>query len=153
MRIYHSMYMHITFSTKDVQPLIGEEWKLLLSEYFALRIRKEKELPLAVCAMADHIHILVKYGPYCVPEKFINGLKESSAKFINDYKFCEVEFEWEEDYSAFSFGLADVESMFKFMERQRVYHLNKSYQEEMRDIIEQIEAPYDEEELDRWRNN
>lgn len=153
MTIFSSVYAHFTFSTKNLQPLIGEEWRSLLEEYLALKIRREKELPIAISVMADHVHLMVKLGPYKTLDGFMHSIKTSSQKFINDYQFSEVHFEWEEEYSSFTFGMGDVDTMIKFVDMQKHYHLNKTYHEELQDILDQLETPYEEKDLDRWKSN
>lgn len=152
MNIFSQQYLHIIFSTENVQKTIGKEWQELLQDFLELTAKKAKQLPIAVHCMSDHVHMLLKLTVDCVPDHLIKSLKESSTQFILENKLCSQKFAWDEEYVIITFSMENIEEMKRYLRNQEIYHTDKTYYQEIGDMMDMLEIPFDEDEL-KWRQN
>jgi putative transposase len=61
----------------------------------------------------------------------VKQLKEESMKFINESKFLQEDFSWEQDYTAFTVSPSAYTQTMEYISKQDEYHLQRSFQQEM----------------------
>ena len=54
-----SLHVHIVFAVKNRVPLIREDWRSRLHDYFGGILKREGGVLLSVGGMPDHMHLLV----------------------------------------------------------------------------------------------
>jgi putative transposase len=54
------------------------------------------------------------------------------------------DFYWQNGYGAFSIGQSGVESLKKYIARQKEHHRRKTFQQEYRDFLAKYRVEYDE---------
>lgn len=146
-RTYTSLYYHIVFSTKHRIPHIKPELEQRVWEYIGGIARENRMSALQVGGVEDHIHLLVKAPPTIAPAKIAQLLKGGSSLWIHT-QFPELRnFEWQDEYGAFTVNKSIVESVERYIRNQRDHHNNRSFQEEYLEFLKKHEVEYDEQYL------
>lgn len=100
---------------------------------------------LSINGMPDHIHILIGIRPTQSISELMKDVKGSSSKWINEKKFINRKFEWQEGYGAFSYGRSQLKDVIAYIENQEQHHNRKSFKQEYIDFLQKFEIEYDEQ--------
>ena len=82
----------------------------------------------------------------------VRDIKNNSCNFINDKKFVECKFSWQEGYGAFSYAHSQIEQVYNYILNQELHHHKKTFKEEYRDFLQKFELEYDEKYVFEWIN-
>ena len=82
-QVYHKLYCHLIWTTKNRQPLIDEKIEKFLKQYIPQKIKNLKHQQLALNMAEDHLHLLVKRLPSVSISEFVNRIKGVSSHEIN----------------------------------------------------------------------
>jgi putative transposase len=144
---YTSLHFHIVFSTKNREPFIAAEWRSRLHEYLGGMVRGMGGVSLGVGGVADHVHLLVGLKPtHCLAD-FLRDLKKDATNWVKDtlgHRF----FAWQEGYSAFTVSPTAVEPVRGYVSNQEEHHRNKSFREELIELLRKADIAFDERYLD-----
>lgn len=147
---YTQIYIQIVFAVKGRQNLISKENREELHKFITGIITNRGQKLFAVFAMPDHVHILVSMGPSVTISDLVRDIKAGSSKFINDKKWMNEKFNWQEGYGAFSYSKSSVDSVVKYILNHEEHHKNKSFKNEYLDFLEKFEIQYDSKYLFEW---
>ena len=139
-----SILIHLIFSTKNREPFITEAIEKELHPYMAKIFRELKSPALTIGGTDDHVHILFSLGRTIEVAELIEKVKTKSSKWIKT-KGQEFEnFYWQRGYGAFSIGQSQVETLKRYIARQRIHHQRVTFQEEYRKFLKSYGIDYDE---------
>ncbi|SHH24987.1 IS200/IS605 family transposase [Flavobacterium johnsoniae] len=127
---YSQLYIQIVFAVKGRQNLISKKWKDEIYKYITGIITNQKQKLIAINGMPDHIHILVGIKPNISLSDLVRDIKSSSSKFINEQKWINGKFEWQNGFGAFSYGHSQLTNVIKYIENQEKHHKTKTFKEE-----------------------
>ncbi|WP_433814406.1 IS200/IS605 family transposase [Flavobacterium johnsoniae] len=127
---YSQLYIQIVFAVKGRQNLISKKWKDEMYKYITGIITNQKQKLIAINGMPDHIHILVGIKPNISLSDLVRDIKSSSSKFINEQKWINGKFEWQNGFGAFSYGHSQLTNVIKYIENQEEHHKTKTFKEE-----------------------
>ncbi|GAA6764637.1 IS200/IS605 family transposase [Flavobacterium sp. CGRL1] len=127
---YSQLYIQIVFAVKGRQNLISKKWKDEIYKYITGIITNKKQKLIAINGMPDHIHILVGIKPNISLSDLVRDIKSSSSKFINEQKWINGKFEWQNGFGAFSYGHSQLTNVIKYIENQEKHHKTKTFKEE-----------------------
>lgn len=147
---YTQIYIQIVFAVKGRQNLIAKENREELHKFITGIITNRGQKLFAVFAMPDHVHILVSIGPTILISDLVRDIKAGSSKFINDKKWINGKFNWQEGYGAFSYSKSGVDSVVKYILNQEEHHKKKQFKEEYLDLLNKFEIEYDQKYLFDW---
>ncbi len=147
---YTQIYIQIVFAVKGRQNLIAKENREELHKFITGIINNRGQKLFAVFAMPDHVHILVSIGPTILISDLVRNIKAGSSKFINDKKWINGKFNWQEGYDAFSYSKSSVDSVVKYILNQEEHHKKKKFKDEYLDLLEKFEIEYDQKYLFDW---
>ena len=147
---YTQIYIQIVFAVKGRQNLIAKENREELHKFITGIVTNRGQKLFAVFAMPDHVHILVSIGPTILISDLVRDIKAGSSKFINDKKWINGKFNWQEGYGAFSYSKSSVDSVVKYILNQEEHHKNKKFKEEYLGLLEKFEIEYDQKYLFEW---
>lgn len=147
---YTQIYIQIVFAVKGRQNLISKENREELHKFITGIVSNRGQKLFAVFAMPDHVHILVSMSPTFSISDLVRDIKAGSSKFINDKKWMNEKFNWQEGYGAFSYSKSSVDSVVKYILNQEEHHQNKSFKNEYLDFLEKFEIEYDSKYLFEW---
>lgn len=147
---YTQIFIQIVFAVKGRQNLISKENREELHKFITGIITNRSQKLFAVFAMPDHVHILVSMSPTVSISDLVRDIKAGSSKFINDKKWMNEKFNWQEGYGAFSYSKSSVDLVVKYILNQEEHHQNKSFKNEYLDFLEKFEIEYDSKYLFEW---
>jgi putative transposase len=144
---YSQIYIQIVFAVKYRQRSIQKEWKEELNKYIAGIIKNKGHKPLIVNGVEDHIHVFVGLKPSMSISDLVRDIKNNSSNFINDNKWVQGKFAWQEGYGVFSYSHSEVESVYNYIKNQEEHHKKKLFREEYVDVLKKFEVEYDDKYL------
>ena len=147
---YTQIYIQIVFAVKGRQNLIAKENREELHKFITGIVTNRGQKLFAVFAMPDHVHILVSIGPTILISDLVRDIKAGSSKFINDKKWINGKFHWQEGYGAFSYSKSSVDSVVKYILNQEEHHKKKKFKDEYLDLLVKFEIEYDHKYLFNW---
>lgn len=150
---YTQIYIQIVFAVKGRQNLISKENREELHKFITGIVSNRGQKLFAIFAMPDHVHILVSMSPNVSISDLVRDIKAGSSKFINDKKWINGKFNWQEGYGAFSYSKSGVDNVVKYILNQEEHHKKKTFKEEYLDFLEKFEIEYDSKYLFEWIEN
>lgn len=147
---YTQIYIQIVFAVKGRQNLISKENREELHRYITGIVSNRKQKLFAVFAMPDHIHLLISINPTLSVSDLVRDIKAGTSKFINDKKWINGKFNWQEGYGAFSYSRSSVDSVIKYILNQEEHHSKKTFREEYLELMEKFEIAYDPKYVFEW---
>ncbi len=127
---YNNLYTHFIFTTLHRVAVIPEKYPERIEKYITGIVNNNESHLYAIYANPDHAHFLVSRSPKLSEERLASLVAESSENFINQNKFCENTFSWQESASAFSVSKSDVDKVCKYILKQAEYHRKITFAEE-----------------------
>lgn len=122
-RVYSEINLHITWHTKNNQPLITSPIEQPLYKFLTDKIRNTPETFFhAIGGISDHIHVAVSIPPTLQIAEWIGQLKGASSHFINKEIANQKVLEWQNGYGIVSFGSKDLKWVVNYVENQKEHH-------------------------------
>jgi REP element-mobilizing transposase RayT len=137
-------YVHITFSTKNRQPLILPSIEFELHKYLGGIARNLECTPITVGGTEDHVHILCLLSQKIALMKVLEEIKGHSSKWIKTKSPEFRNFYWQRGYGAFSVKSQDVEIIRQYIANQHEHHRQITFQEEYISFLQEYQIEYDE---------
>ena len=140
---YIQIHIHFVFAVKFRQYLIQNNWKEELYKYISGIIQNNNHKLIIINGMPDHIHILIGMRPTQSISNLMKDVKQFSSKWINEKKFINSRFEWQEGYGAFSYSKSQLENVINYIENQEEHHRKKTFLEEYKETLDKFEVAYE----------
>ena len=92
-------------------------------------------------------HQLTKLGkrPTQSLSDLMRDVKGDSSLWINENKFVEGKFSWQEGYGAFSVSQSKVETVTRYILGQKEHHKKMTFQDELKMFLKEYQVEYNEE--------
>ena len=135
---------HIVFSTKDRRPLITPEYEARLHDYIGGTIRSIGGICLELNGTEDHIHLLAKLRPTRAVSDVLRDLKANASGWMHDVFPSLGNFSWQRGYGAFTVSHSNVESVRRYIARQKEHHQGLSFRDEFIQFLKANGVEYDE---------
>jgi putative transposase len=140
---YTQIHIHFVFAVKYRASVISKSWKDELYKYITGIIQSYDHKLLIINGMPDHVHILAGIRPTQSISNLMKEVKQNSSKWINERKFTEGKFEWQEGFGAFSYGKSQIKDVVTYIENQELHHGKKTFLEEYKEILDKFGVEYD----------
>jgi putative transposase len=127
---YTKVWIHIIWSTKNREKLIGKELKKVLLEHIRENARLKNIFIDTLNCVQDHIHLLISLGREQTISKLVMLVKGESSNWINKNKLVPGRFEWQDEYIAISVSESVVNKVREYIKNQEEHHSSKSFDEE-----------------------
>jgi REP element-mobilizing transposase RayT len=108
---FTQIYIHFVFAVQNRISLIQPEWKDELCKYITGIVQKNGHKLIAINGTANHAHIFTGYKPNQLIPELMQDVKGSSSKWINEKKFVNGKFSWQEGYGAFSYSHSQIDQV------------------------------------------
>ena len=129
----------------------------LFNGRFLFRLRKQPDLDAealglggvaqAVGGVADHLHLLVGLkATHCLAD-FMRELKKQASVWVHT-EIGAVGFAWQEGYAAFTVSPNSRKGVGGYIENQETHHRQKSFREDLIELLQRAGVEYDERYLD-----
>ncbi|WP_310556883.1 IS200/IS605 family transposase [Flavobacterium sp.] len=147
---YSQIYVQIVFAVKGRQNLISKENREELHKFITGIVKNRDQKLISIFAMPDHIHLLIGLKPNMSISDLVRDIKSGSSKFINDSKWINGKFNWQEGFGAFSYSKSQLSNVITYIENQEEHHKKKTFKEEYFDFLIKFEIEYDAKYLFEW---
>ena len=141
---YTNLLYHIVFSTKDRRALITPEHEVRLYDYLGGTIRNVGGVSLELNGTEDHIHLLAKLRPDCALSDVLRELKANATGWMHEVFPSVKNFSWQRGYGAFTVSQSNVESVRRYIARQKEHHRKLSFRHEFIQFLRENGIEYDE---------
>jgi REP element-mobilizing transposase RayT len=139
------VYLHIVFSTKNRQPLLQDPTLLEETHKLLGGICNKLDCPvIRVGGIADHVHILYRFGRTLSIADLIKELKRESSLWVKTRSPALDDFHWQSGYGAFSISPGHVEAVKEYIANQAEHHQRLSFQDEFRRLLKKYGLTWDE---------
>lgn len=142
---YIQIYIQIIFAVQGRQNLIAPSKREILQRYIAGIIKNNNQKLLAIYANSDHVHLLVGINSLNFKiSDFVREIKANSSRFINEEKWLNGKFSWQEGYGAFSYSKSQIDKVVNYISNQEEHHKKRSFKEEYLELLNKFEIQYEE---------
>ena len=118
-----------------------------LYKYIGGIVRGEGGTLLEIGGMADHVHLVVRFKAEPSVATMVKIVKSKSSKWLNEQPKRPGRFEWQRGYAAFTVSASQLESVRTYVRNQEQHHRRKTFQDELRLLLEKHGVEYDEQYL------
>jgi putative transposase len=141
---YTQIHLHLIFAVQNRRSLINDSWKDRLYMYITGIVQTNKHKMIIINGMPDHLHIAIGMRPTQSVSDLMQDIKGSSSTWINDNKFVQGKFQWQEGYGAFSYNKSLLPKLIDYIKNQEKHHEEKTFLEEYKDFLKAFEIEFDE---------
>jgi REP element-mobilizing transposase RayT len=139
-----NLLYHIVFSTKNREPAITMPIRKELYAYMGGIIRGEGGVLLEIGGIADHVHLVARFKTEPSVATMVKIIKSKSSKWLNASPKRPGRFEWQRGYAAFTVSASQLATLRRYVREQEAHHRRRTYQEELRALLEKHGVEYDE---------
>ena len=144
---YSQIYLHIVFAVKRRENLIPRLHKEELHKYISGLIQRRNAKLLAIHCMPDHVHIFIGAPPTLAISDLVKEIKVESNEFINQKRWTNHKFGWQEGYGVFSYSRSSIDSVVKYINNQEEHHRKHTFRDEYVQILKELEIEFEEKYL------
>ena len=133
--VYSEINLHITWHTKNDEPVIKDHIENRLYHFLENRIRKEREVCFhEIGGIEDHIHVVVSIPPTLTISEWIGQLEGASSFYINHEIANRKLLDWQQGYGVVSFGTRDLKWVVRYVKNQKQHHAKGTTHERLERI-------------------
>lgn len=147
---FTQIYIQVVFAVQGRQSLIQNSWEDELYKYITGIIQNKNQKLLAINGMPDHIHILIGMKPSCCLSDLVMEVKKASNKFVNEKKFCQKRFKWQDGFGAFSYSHSSLDRVISYVNNQKEHHKKKTFKQEYKEFMKKFQIEHEDQYLFDW---
>jgi REP element-mobilizing transposase RayT len=140
---YTQIYIHVVFAVEGRQSLIHPKHNDELQKYITGIVSAQRHKLIAINNLPDHLHLLVGLRPEASLSDLMRDVKAGSSKFINEKRWVNGRFSWQEGFGGFSYSRSQLGAVIGYIESQQKHHATKSFREEYVELLERFNVDYD----------
>jgi putative transposase len=141
---FTQIHIQAIFAVQNRKSLISKSWEKRLYQYITGVIQNHGHKLLAINCMPDHVHMLFGMRPTQSLSDLMRDIKGDSSLWINENKLVTGKFSWQEGFGAFSYSKSQIPAVARYIENQDLHHKKKSFIEEYKKILQDLEIEFDE---------
>jgi REP element-mobilizing transposase RayT len=139
-----NILIHLIWSTKDRHPWLDPAIRDKMHAFLAGAVRRLDSEAYRVGGVADHVHLAVRLSRTLPVADLVKEVKTASSKWLKDQDPAYLGFHWQQGYGAFSVGMKQRETLFRYIDTQEAHHSRRTFQNEYRDFLRRYGIDYDE---------
>ncbi|MBK7093623.1 MAG: IS200/IS605 family transposase [Saprospiraceae bacterium] len=147
---FSQIYIQYVFAVKGRENLLQNEWKEVVFKYIAGIVKGKNQKSIIVNGNSDHVHVFVGLKPSIKISDLVRDIKNNSSNFINEQKWVDGHFSWQEGYGAFSYSHSQIENVYKYILNQETHHKKQTFRHEYLELLRKFEIDYNEKFLFDW---
>lgn len=132
---YVRIWVHLVFATKNREPSLHSNLRYNLQKHIIDNCREKNIFLKSINGFTDHLHCLISLGKEQSIAKVSQQIKGESSFWINQNKFIQEKFSWQDDYFAVSVSESQVEKVDNYIKNQEIHHSKKSFDDEVKDFM------------------
>ena len=141
---YTQIHIQSVFTVQNRACIIRKAWKDELYKYITAIIQSNGHKVLAINGIPDHLHVFFGMRPSQSLSSLMKDVKADSSKWINERRFVQGKFSWQEGYGAFSYSKSHVNKVIDYIRNQEEHHRKKTFIEEYMELLEKFGVDFDE---------
>ena len=141
------LYGHLVFSTKGRGRWLDEHVRHNIHAYLAGTLRNLSCADVHIGGPDDHIHALFLLPKMTAPATLVRKLKQNSSKHMKTLGADYGMFAWQRGYALFSVSPPARDAVLSYVANQIEHHRHRTFQEELRQLLERAGVQYDERYL------
>jgi REP element-mobilizing transposase RayT len=102
-----------------------------------------KHKSIIIDGVSDHVHVFLGLNPVVSISDTVYELKRSTSLFINDKKWFNRKFNWQEGYGAFSYSRSHIDNVYNYIKNQEQHHRKQTFRDEYAEFLKKYEVEYD----------
>jgi REP element-mobilizing transposase RayT len=130
--------------------LISSKHKEELQKYITGIVQERKHKMLSINCMPDHTHVFIGMNPAQSISDIARDIKAVSSKFINDKKWIQGKFSWQEGFGAFSYSNSQVSNVVNYILNQEEHHKRTNFKEEYLKLLKDFKIDFSDKYLFEW---
>lgn len=137
---YTKLLVHAVFSTKNWEPTLSKEIKMVVCEHVREQTRLKGIRLLEINGHFDHLHCLISLGPKQCIADVMQAIKGESAYWFNN-KSGLAGFDrlmWQDDYFAVSVSESHLARVQTYIQNQEQHHQRMTYYQELERMAEKF---------------
>ncbi len=139
---FSKIYIQVVFAIKGRQNLIKDNFKDEVYKYITGITRKKNQKLLAINGMPDHVHVFFGLNADMNLSNLVKDIKANSSRFINEKRFLNGKFSWQEGFGAFSYSHSHIVKVVKYILKQEAHHKKRTFREEYLELLEKFNVEY-----------
>ena len=147
---FTQIYIQCVFAVKGRENLLKKPWRDEVFKYMAGIIKSKQQKPIIVNGVENHVHVFIGLRPHMCLSDLVRDIKNNSSNYINQNKWVQGRFSWQEGYGAFSYAHSQVENVYKYILNQEEHHNKKTFRDEYFEFLKEFQIEYDEKYLFDW---
>ena len=138
-------YFHLIFSTKNREPWLADVGFRSEAHAYLAGVTASLDCPaMIVGGVADHVHLLARFGRGITQSEWVKELKRVSSLWIKQQNRGLNEFAWQGGFGVFSVSVSALVSVETYIQNQEQHHRKVSFQEEYRAFLTKHRVTWDE---------
>jgi putative transposase len=119
-QVFHQLYYHIVWTTKNRGPLLTEPLRPLVLASIRQRCERLGCTVHAVNAVEDHVHVAVEIPPSRAVSAVVGQMKGASSHEVNQLGSESIK--WQDGYGVLTFRQAELEKVKRYIATQEERH-------------------------------
>jgi REP element-mobilizing transposase RayT len=136
--------IHVVFSTKNRDPVLGARIRAELHPYLAGVLNQIDCPSLQVGGVEDHVHLFFGLSRIRTIAAVVETVKTSSSKWIKSKGPEFAGFHWQSGYGAFSVSQSDADQVVTYVRNQAEHHQKMTFQDEYRRLLDRYRVAFSE---------
>jgi putative transposase len=141
------IYLHLIFSTKNRAPMLVNPVRESLHSYTAAVLKNLGCHAVLINSVEDHIHILFELARTATVSAVVEEVKTASSKWLKTQPGITAAFAWQSGYGVFSVSASNLTTVKEYVADQQEHHRKRSFQDELRALLDKHAITYDERYL------
>ena len=120
--MYHRLYVHLTWTTRDRAPLIDAILARFLTQFLRSVGTQERARVLEIGMVSDHVHLLVRLHPVTEIPRLLQRMKGGSAVLATTPTKGHPGLRWSKGYSILSVNPKQLGKVREYLRAQPRHH-------------------------------
>lgn len=120
--MFHRLFVHIAWTTRDSAPLIDTTLARFLTQYLRRVGTQERAHVLEIGMVNDHVHLLARLHPCTVIPRLLQRMKGGSAVLGVTPTIGHQGLRWDKGYSIHSVNPRQLHAIRAYIRRQPQHH-------------------------------
>ena len=147
---FSQIYIQVVFAVRGRENLLIKPWRDEVFKYMSGIIKGKNQKPIIVNGVINHVHLFIGLRPSMALSDLVRDVKNNSTNFINDHKYVQGKFSWQEGFGSFSYAHSQIGQVYQYILKQEEHHRRKTFKEEYLELLRKFEIQFDEKYLFDW---
>ena len=144
MSTYTQILYQLVFSTKHRNPTLVKEHRRDLYKCMWGILNNKNCAIYQIGGVEDHTHIVFDLHPSIALANLVKDIKLGATSFIKEKEIFPDFQGWQDGYGAFTYSIDAKKSLVNYVMNQEEHHKTQSSIDELRQLLNEFDIPFDE---------